>query len=168
MKFPCGKRLVTFIWCVLECLFLSGILNGWSWMQQLLTEDGYYIEACNVSIPVSGASADSSMFGMLNMDEELHNPILLNHEGRKVECIYRKVFKVVSLDEYARLEKDNMVSHERYDVIDDVSNKLGCTEQADRLELVFALVLIVKNILMIPLGIVLDVNGTSQVRMIAM
>lgn len=168
MKFPCGKRFVSFTWCVFECLFLTGILNGWSWMQQILTEDGYYIEACNVSIPVSSVSADSSMFGLLNMDEELHNPILLNHEGLKVKCVYKKVFKVVSLDEYARLEKDNMISPEHYDVIDDVNNNVDCSEQADRLEFVFALVLIFKNILMFPLGILLDTNGTSQVRIIAM
>ncbi|XP_045171505.2 equilibrative nucleobase transporter 1-like isoform X1 [Mercenaria mercenaria] len=160
MKIPCEKQTLTLMWCILECLFFSGYLNGWLWMQQILTEDGYYIEPCNISV-------SSTLIENERVNNMLKQPFTMKHKGRTVKCVYKKVVKVVSVDEYARLENES-AKREKDMNKGAPGNALDCSEQENKLEFVYVVVLIIRNIIMLPLGIFLDVYGSSRTRIIAM
>lgn len=154
MNFPRRKLSLSFLWCALECLFFSGYLQGWLWMQDILTEEGYFRDACNISL-------SSPIVGNSDMYPMLHQTVAMMHNGRLVKCVYEKVTKRVSLEEYAIIQKEKDKN------VKSVSSSV-CLKQKETLEFIQVLVLVIRNIIIFPLGIFLDVYGTTKIRIIAL
>ena len=154
--------MLTLIWCISECLFFSGYLNGWLWMKQILTEDGYFIDPCNITFT-------NSLIEKQHADILMNQPIRMTHNNTKVKCFYKKVVKVVSIEEFALYENRSLQSKDDSNKKNNIpKNGFDCDEQNKKLEFVHIIVLLIRNISMLPLGVLLDTYGSSRTRMIAM
>lgn len=154
MNFPRRKLSLSLLWCALECLFFSGYLQGWLWIQDILTEEGYFRDACNIS-------SSNSVIGKSDMYPMLHQTVTMMHNGRLVKCVYEKVTRRVSLEQYAIIQKEK-------DKNEKSVSKSVCLKQSDKLEFIHVLVLVIRNIIIFPLGIFLDIYGTTKIRIIAL
>ena len=164
MTIHCGKRALTLTWGILECVFFSGILNGWVWLKQILKDDFYFFENCNVSLSTAGPILDyNATFSTV-------------HNGIKWICMYKRVRIVierVSLSEPpVTIPTINFTygttEHSMSTTTAPSLSTAGCQEQDDSVELIISLVFIIRNILMLPFGIFLDRYGTSRTRIFAM
>ncbi|XP_045171508.2 equilibrative nucleobase transporter 1-like isoform X3 [Mercenaria mercenaria] len=168
MAFPCSKRTVAVVFCVFECLFISGLLNGWMWMHQLLKDERSFMDACNSTKPTLRNTDDSgSLMGILKTQDERVN----KRKGDKTTCVYKRVFKVISLEEYANMQQitTSMTTLNADRQTENLNNTVSeCSEETWKHDFVFKLVIIIRNISMFPIGIFLDKYGTSRARIIAM
>lgn len=166
MSLPCGKRSLTLVWCILECLFFSGILNGWTSLQEILKEEKYYLDHCNATLvaELNKVHTHTDIGDALQENVGLDNPFITVHEGVRYKCVLRRVLKKMTVAEYEQYKKSKIKPTRKPLHISDVY----CDEQDEQLEFVVSLVIIIRNILMLPLGIFLDRYGTTQTRIIAM
>lgn len=163
MGLPCGKRFITLLWCILECLFFSGLLNGWTNLQEILKEDKYYLDSCNSTLLQSlDHQNDAESFANLQKEYGPDNPFTHITDGVKYRCVFKKVLKTMTISEYNAYKK----THTKKPPVQ--IKDVYCDEQDEKLEFVVSLVIIIRNILMLPLGIFLDRYGTSRTRIIAM
>lgn len=161
MALPCGKRFITLVWCILECLFFSGLLNGWTSLQGILKEEKYYLDSCNRTL----LAALNSHSEAVTVDSVgIDNPFTTIAEGVRYKCVVKKVLRKMTIEQYEQYKKSHSRPSKKPITVDDVY----CHEQDDKLEFVVSLVIIIRNILMLPLGIFLDRYGTSRTRIIAM
>ena len=86
-------------------------------------------------------------------------------------CIKKRVLKIVTLKEYAEMQEKRRTQQSNIEsfneIISNQTNK-GCIEGDQALDLVINLVIIIRNIILFPVGIFLDKYGTSKTRIIAM
>jgi len=165
MALPCGKRFITLSWCILECLFFSGLLNGWTTLHSILKEERYYLDSCNLTLFNALNSPDvTNSVERSHQDFGIDNPFTEIHEGVKARCVVTRVLKRMTLTEYERYKKMRSRPSKKPVTVHDVY----CDEQDEKLEFVVSLVIIIRNILMLPLGVFLDRYGTSRTRIIAM
>lgn len=190
MALTCSKRQTTLVFCILECLFLSGLLNGWTWMLQILEDEGYYTDTCSNLTMLDGDAErgggdmsglfnagggnerdDRDMTGLFEADGGIQNQFIHVHNGNTLKCHYKRVLKVVSVEEYANMQR---TTHAAPDTEVDVqtvnvnTTAAKCWKQKDKLEFVITLVVIIRNVLMFPLGLLLDKYGTGRARIVAM
>ncbi|XP_045171506.2 equilibrative nucleobase transporter 1-like isoform X2 [Mercenaria mercenaria] len=168
MAFPCGKKPVTVVFCIFECLFISGILNGWMWMRLILKDEGYFMDACNMTMKTELDTDDTSGL-MGHIDKDMKSVKL--RKGGKENCVWKRVLKVVSLDEYAKMQlitTPQTISNSDNQSVYVNSTNLKCSDDAQTFDLVIKLVVIIRNILLLPLGIFLDKHGTGKTRIVAM
>ncbi|XP_060582882.1 equilibrative nucleobase transporter 1-like isoform X2 [Ruditapes philippinarum] len=162
MKIPCRKQILALIWCISECLFFSGYINGWLWVKQIVKEDGYFIEPCNISLAKTVISKE-------HVDILMNQPIRMTHNKTKLKCFYKKVVKVVSLEEYAIYENKSKILKNTFDKGNNITfSGFDCDEQENKLELIHIIVLLFRNITLLPLGVFLDAYGSSKARIIAL
>ncbi|KAL8575811.1 hypothetical protein ACOMHN_014816 [Nucella lapillus] len=54
----CDKKCASLLWTLLECIFFSGVVLGWSWLALIFRADHYFLSGCNVTLPdLTSASA---------------------------------------------------------------------------------------------------------------
>lgn len=157
MAIHCGKRTLILTWGLLECVFFSGILNGWIWLKQILKEDHYFVENCNITTQASHVTTVSPR-------------TLEYNNGQRLICVTRWI-KVV-LDGpivTPAVTTPNPILNETTKEISGLNlTDPVCLDQDERLELVISLIFIIRNILMLPFGIFIDRYGTSRTRIFAM
>ena len=174
MPFQCEKRSLTLVWSILECIFFSGILNGWIWLQQIFKEDNYFIGNCNVT----GVASRTEDVVSLTVPESKPPIITLNNE--RWVCVYEKV-RIIQPEGHILTsilpstvgtptpqEVETITAVTVEDIVSQNSTEVLCWEQDDNLELFISLAFIIRNILMLPLGIFLDRYGTGRTRILAM
>ena len=159
MTIHCGKRALTLTWGILECVFFSGILNGWIWLRQILKDDFYFVENCNVTYTTATPVPDH----------------FTDIDGQKWICMLKRVRIVVhqeSSTEHVTTPAASAYPVSTINITNDTTehslSNLGCPEQDERVELIISLICIIRNILMLPFGIFLDRYGTSRTRIFAM
>lgn len=171
----CNRRPIKILWCILECLFFTGILNGWFWLNNILTEDGYYLDTCNITTIALGEPKQArkgvlSMLGIMGSDEGFEDPLYTVYNGRKVKCVYQKVLKVISVQEYEKM-KVNSSSRSHLSGPADQKHSIHsifCDKQIETLKFVVCLVVIIRNVFVLPTGVFLDRFGTIRSRIVAM
>ncbi|KAK6967515.1 solute carrier family 43 member 3, partial [Biomphalaria glabrata] len=47
MTRKCSKKAIALTWALLECMFFSSVVLGWTWMSIVFRSDGYFPEYCN-------------------------------------------------------------------------------------------------------------------------
>ena len=168
-----SKKAVTVVFCILECIFFSGLLNGSVWMRELLKEDGYFMGSCNITKHNRITVEDvGSMMGIL--DTQAGGKRLKNNNDRRTTCVYKKVLRVVSLDEYGKITTTETIKStlankhsEKFNISNSTDNNT-CSDDISDIEFAIQLVIIITAVLMVPIGIVLDRYGTSPSRISAM
>ncbi|KAL4223526.1 hypothetical protein ACF0H5_016997 [Mactra antiquata] len=177
MGLPIGMNIITFIWCVLECLLIAGMLNGWIWLKMIMTEEKYFLHECSRNITVMDTPSMNHLSGVIPgpgmMGEHLDKPFEIDDEkGRKMKCFYRKVLKTLTIDEYTALyPNEHDVKNEQGSTRGDetVARELQrCPEQESKLEVVISCVTLIWYTLLLPFGILLDKYGTCRIRILAM
>ena len=167
MTFPCSKKKVAVVFCILECLFLSGLLNGWMWMKQILKHEDFFLD-CNITRQTfTNAEDTDSLMGILKTKEELKK----NKEGERTTCVYKRVLKVVTYKEYAKMEHIKKASDDTRVKADSVvvnATDYECSKGTWKIDFVFQMIGIAKDISIFPVGLFLDRYGTSRGRIIAM
>lgn len=168
MTFPCSKKPVTLVFCILECLFISGLLNGWTWLQDVLQDEGYYKKSCNDTKLVSLNLHETA--GMMSFYREgsKETKDLPTHQKGK-NCRYIRVKKIVTLAEYdemKEMEKKSPIINNQTDPANVTAPE--CSSETGDLELFMTVVVIIRNVLLFPLGIFLDMYGTTRARIVAM
>lgn len=136
----CSKRHVTFVWATLECLFFTGVIFGWVWLTVTLRRDAYFLDLCNVSL-----SEDIS--------RDLTKNEVLKDSLRKDRPKCRTTTTTVAPGEVEYRLPFN-------------GTQYFCDEQEDRLDLMYVVIIIVRNFLILPVGIFLDKYGTTRTRLL--
>lgn len=136
----CSKRHVTFVWATLECLFFTGVIFGWVWLTVTLRRDAYFLDLCNVSL-----SEDIS--------KDLTKNEVLQDSPRK----YRPKCRITTTT-VAPWEVEYRLPFN--------GTQYFCDEQEDRLDLLYVVIIIVRNFLILPVGIFLDKYGTTRTRLL--
>ena len=158
MALHCGKRSLTLTWGVLECVFFSGILNGWIWLTHILKEDYFFVENCNITIfPHTSVNTVSPSISAMN-STIIHYDV----HGLRWICMYKRIGPTTTT------AKPLVTVQPPQQVYTGNVTDTVCLEQDDRLELLVSLIFIIRNILMLPFGIFLDKYGTSRTRIVAM
>lgn len=167
MALPCGKRPVTLVFCICECVFISGLLNGWVWMQQILKDEGYYADTCNVTRLSSSKSENTGgMIGFLSVRNEGTKDMHKDIKGK--HCKYVRVNKIVTLTEYAEMKRKKEEVIKNNQTFDSNKTVPDCSTENGGLDFVITVAVVSRNIFMFPLGIFLDKYGTTRARIIAM
>ena len=168
MTIHCGKRALTLTWGILECIFFSGILNGWVWLKQIIKDDFYFLEECNITL--------STVPPVLDFNTTFSTV----HNGIKWICMYKRIRIVIERGSLFEPPATSPTQNFTYGTTDhsmsstiesttlSTTTATGCQEQDDRIELIITLVYIIRNILMLPFGVFLDRYGTSRTRIFAM
>ena len=47
----CDKKIASLLWTLLECVFFSGVVLGWSWLALVFRADRYLLSGCNLTLP---------------------------------------------------------------------------------------------------------------------
>ena len=166
MAFQCEKRSLTLVWSILECIFFSGILNGWIWLQQIFKEDNYFVGNCSIPGYPNNAGDLMSRTGPVSTP-----PYIITYSGQQRYICVRQRVRIIQhgnmISTTAATTKEvEMTSAQEF--VSQNSTDVACLEQDDNLELLISLTFIIRNILMLPLGIFLDKYGTSRTRIVAM
>ena len=152
----CNKRNISLIWVVLECLFFTGIVFGWSWLTVALKKDRYFLDLCNVTFP----NHEINLGSYVNPDPLSETEIEIKPiPNTKRKCRVRKKFQNTTPNPEINLEQ-----FYRYPFNE---SYYFCDAQEERLELINAIIVIVRNIFVLPIGILFDVYGTTRTRLIA-
>jgi len=184
MGLQCEKRLVTLVWCGLECFFFSGLLNGWILLQAVLQHEGYYRTECfngtlarlsSDHLPTEQSSASS-----INLFDT-NKPFEYTVNGMRRTCVFKRVLKIITVEQYAQYQQSTRVTKQPTDeqsansapeisaIIDwTPANDTRCGQQTTALETRMLAVLLVRDVLMLPLGVAMDHLGTSRTRLISM
>lgn len=136
----CSKRHVTFVWATLECLFFTGVIFGWVWLTVTLRRDAYFLDLCNVSL-----SEDIS--------RDLTKNEVLKDSLRKDRPKCRTTTTTMAPGEVEYRLPFN-------------GTQYFCDEQEDRLDLMYVVIIILRNFLILPVGIFLDKYGTTRTRLL--
>lgn len=154
----CAKRQVTLVWAVLECLFFTGIVCGWTWMAQILKYDGYFLDKCNIT--------DISFMHTYTVGELTDTGPLLERKvdvkGPRRKCYPRKKKGNEKLLPLNDLKPPSDFLRQSFNLSD-----VFCDDQEDSFDLMINLVLLIRNVLALPFGIFLDIYGTTRTRLLA-
>lgn len=137
----CNKRHVTFIWAAFECLFFSGVIFGWVWLTVTLRRDAYFLNLCNVTFPEDFLKDQSQ-------NEDLQN----GSRKRRPNC------RTTSTTTTVPPETEYLLPFN--------GTQYFCDEQEDRLDLLYGIVIIVRNLLILPVGVFMDKYGTTRTRLV--
>ncbi|XP_041349430.1 solute carrier family 43 member 3-like [Gigantopelta aegis] len=172
----CTKQMWALSWAGFECLLFAGVVLGWSWFLDVFRTDRYFVTMCN--------NTNFTDFGMLNEPRvgSIYRPITARPKPKcrpiktkKREIEYREEYTIDNLTQNHHLEDDNIPVADGYAAhvvsnnseSDDVKrNSIGCAEQSDQLYILFALVLIIRDVLALPIGIFFDKYGTTRTRLL--
>ncbi|XP_048733549.2 equilibrative nucleobase transporter 1-like [Ostrea edulis] len=137
----CNKRHVTFIWAAFECLFFSGVIFGWVWLTVTLRRDAYFLNLCNVTFPEDFLKDQSQ-------NEDLQD----GSRKRRPNC------RTTSTTTTFPPETEYLLPFN--------GTQYFCDEQEDRLDLLYGIVIIVRNLLILPVGVFMDKYGTTRTRLV--
>nr|XP_022336589.1 solute carrier family 43 member 3-like isoform X2 [Crassostrea virginica]XP_022336590.1 solute carrier family 43 member 3-like isoform X2 [Crassostrea virginica] len=137
----CNKRHVTFVWATLECLFFTGVIFGWVWLTVTLRRDAYFLDLCNVTLP-EDLSSDSLPKEALQEGSE---PV-------------RRKCRTTTTTEMTTPEVEYFLPFN--------GTQYFCDEQEDRLDLLYGVIVIVRNLLVLPVGFFMDKYGTTRTRLL--
>ncbi|XP_059144273.1 equilibrative nucleobase transporter 1-like [Physella acuta] len=182
MTRKCSKRLAALVWALLECMFFSSVVLGWTWLSIVLQKDGYFPEYCNAtvtnvtSLPVSTTVKPKSPCVSRrprtpNVSRKLDvstttraSDLPFGEHGisdLRIDWDMLILSDTRILNRLKRAEPDaNLTSLSANDVIDLTGH---CRE---KLRVMFALVLIIRDLLTFPLGIFYDKYGTTRTRLL--
>ena len=71
-----------------ECLLIAGILNGWMWMQEILKDEGYFMDKCNDTLNAIVDADGIGDFNDLSFTRRDKN-ITMNKDGIICKCCNR-------------------------------------------------------------------------------
>ncbi|XP_062590493.1 equilibrative nucleobase transporter 1-like isoform X1 [Saccostrea cucullata] len=139
----CNKRHVTFVWALLECLFFTGVIFGWVWLTVTLRRDAFFLDLCNVTFSEEDISNGQSL------SETIQDS---SRNGRRSNC------RTTSTTTLAPQDFENRLPFN--------GTQYFCDEQEDRLNLLYDVIIIIRNVLILPVGIFLDKYGTTRSRLL--
>lgn len=84
-----------------------------------------------------------------------------------MKCVYKKVLKEISLDEYEKIKNEKHSESEHKNEAIEIK-EYDCFKQTQELDLIFTLVVLFQQLLCFPVGILLDKYGTSRSRIMTM
>lgn len=164
-KCECNKRHVSLVWALLECVFFTGLVFGWTWLSASLRRDGYFLDYCNVTSETNLDLAldertlqpNSEPSNEINMDPltNVESSRVRFKKPRKKKCRKKKIPTTTPEP------RENIV---RWKIND---TQYFCDEQENSLELMSAIVLIIRNAMILPIGFFLDSYGTTRTRLIS-
>lgn len=169
-------RFISLIWCVLECLLISGMLNGWIFMKEILRDEDYFTGGCNWSIHSRKTGLDDLNPRTLVLEDsvmgfgiDVNKPITKTRKGKEMQCFYKRVLKTLSFSEYEiLLNESKSYYHNSSTATIRKAEKRMCDEQNVYLETIISCVHIARNILMLPIGMLMDNFGTIRFRIISL
>ncbi|KAJ8312384.1 hypothetical protein KUTeg_009757 [Tegillarca granosa] len=163
-KCECNKRHVSLVWALLECVFFTGLVFGWTWLSASLRRDGYFLDYCNVTFDINFDLTldEGTLIPKPESPKELNPDLITNVENsrlqsnkqRKKKCRKKKISTTT------KEPKENIAPWKTNDT------QYFCDKQESQLELMNAIVLIIRNALILPIGFFLDSYGTTRTRLI--
>ncbi|OWF36376.1 hypothetical protein KP79_PYT16165 [Mizuhopecten yessoensis] len=157
-----NKRHLTLIWAIMECLFFTGIVFGWSWLSVTLRRDRYFLDLCNITLEDEVPEIIPNTVLNTDMLTELDTPVIrtnINKNKPRRKCRPRKKHRTTT--------PPPEPMYELYDPFPLNDSRYFCDEQEERLEMGNAIVMIIRHGLLLPLGIFLDAYGTTRTRLIS-
>ncbi|XP_048251805.1 equilibrative nucleobase transporter 1-like [Haliotis rufescens] len=168
---PCSKRACTLTWSVLECVFFAGVVLGWSWLMVVFRSDKYFVDLCNITdLDLGPGELLKGIYQTTTKAPVRRKPC------RKPNRRQRDVTEDVQVYSayYTNLKHASTVAV--YDVTTVAANEeaenstrkdfIGCWEQNEQLRVLFALVVIIRDVLVFPIGIFFDKYGTTRTRLL--
>ncbi|XP_063397408.1 equilibrative nucleobase transporter 1-like [Mytilus trossulus] len=153
IEMNCTKRHVTFIWALLECLLFTGLIFGWPWFLSTLRRNKYFLDLCNVTLPDDDVHKFHDGEGENALLKPGGIPDFDGQNAKPRKC--RRRTTTVATTEFPGSYYDSMFNYTYF-----------CDEQEEKLELIHAVVFLVRNALVFPVGIFLDMYGTTRTRLL--
>ena len=154
LEMTCTKRHVTFVWALLECLLFTGLIFGWPWFLSTLRRNKYFLGVCNVTLP-----DEVQKFSEIENEKTVQIPAgYPGFDGQNTKprkCRPRTT--TTATTDGPSVYYDFMSNYTYF-----------CDEQEEKLEVIHAVVFLVRNALVFPLGIFLDMYGTTRTRLLTM
>ncbi|KAK3585370.1 hypothetical protein CHS0354_004645 [Potamilus streckersoni] len=162
MPIRCSRKKVTLIWGLLECIFFSGLINGWFWMQQVLKSEEFFLDVCNTSL-----IRDLSDLFQKYDTHDVPFPPRSDTSGvtYRRKCVYRRKDNNEIITMLPTTTEVNFMTAVAHKI--NISEDIFCKEQDERLGLLQSVVIIARNVLALPVGIFLDHYGTTKTRLVS-
>jgi hypothetical protein len=178
------KKEASLLWTLLECVFFSGVVLGWPWLAVIFRTDYFLLSGCNVTIPPPTApppdtdylppppeyvvrqvvrkipckKSVSDVRGDVDLnDDVIANLTMLGTSGSS------------SLSTHSPPSDDDLGSEDTVSLDvgeDEVEEEELCPDQRETLRLLFALVIVMKDLLALPFGAFFDKYGTTRTRLL--
>jgi hypothetical protein len=154
LEMTCTKRHVTFVWALLECLLFTGLIFGWPWFLSTLRRNKYFLGVCHLRGFVFCPSKPGYPAGICTVFSSSISLNFCTSSGNVTLQTPRKYLFLRNVDKNHGQPNINPVNRRH-------SNK-------EKLEVIHAVVFLVRNALVFPLGIFLDMYGTTRTRLLTM
>ncbi|CAL1543572.1 unnamed protein product [Lymnaea stagnalis] len=209
MTRKCSKKVTALIWALLECMFFSSVVLGWTWLSIVFRTDGYFPEYCNITqmnfshLPITVGLASTAPPKMDPPKPKCRSSRGANNSSNcnrgspppgtsggltqdastGLEIRWTRLMETHSLERFKRGEPTNLssvISSSRSSLAsvtrsskDDVfithdtrylTDAMGSCRE--RLRVMFALIIIVRDLLTFPMGIFFDKYGTTRTRLL--
>ena len=174
----CTKQMWALSWAGLECLLFAGVVLGWPWFLHVFRTDRYFSRLCNnTNDTYLGIVGEPQMDSMYRTITARPKPPCRPRRPRKRETEYRETFSLKKVIQSRDVHDKNsssldahlvrVVTNSSHVQSDDVTrNSIGCAEQSSQMYVLFALVLIIRDVLALPIGIFFDKYGTTRTRLL--
>ncbi|XP_067671820.1 equilibrative nucleobase transporter 1-like [Haliotis asinina] len=168
---PCSKRACTLTWSVLECMFFAGVVLGWSWLMVVFRSDKYFLDLCNITdLNLGPREPENDIYQTTTKAPVRRKPCRTPTRRQRDVTEEVQVYSAY----YTHLKHASTVA--LYDVTTVAANEdsenstrkdfIGCWEQNEQLKVLFALVIIIRDVLVFPIGIFFDKYGTTRTRLL--
>lgn len=198
----CDKNSASLLWTLLECVFFSGVVLGWSWLALIFRADHYLLAGCNVTfhdvtpLPPTPAPTPAPFQKPVMVRRPCKRKPTFTLEDQPSESRLRYVrdapttgnetFAVSSplpaslfsgpgthpvLEPGGRGAGVTEAKGEGLEGVEEDGEGGGeeeevCMEQRELLRLLFAVVVVLRDLFVLPLGAFFDKYGTTRTRLL--
>ena len=191
----CDKKGASLLWTLLECVFFSGVVLGWSWLALIFRADHYLLTGCNVTLhddpplpppPLTPATAPIQQPAMVRRPckqkpsftpedqsrEDRPRPVRdTSATGNDSVTLSPPPPSDLSpgLDTHPALEPGGRgagVAEGGEEGEGEGEGERVCMGQRELLRLLFAVVAVLRDLFVLPLGAFFDKYGTTRTRLL--